>query len=171
MKKYILLFAIVISVFSFEKVHAQNTENAEGTLVESQERFITLSQLQNNAAEQVARENLAGNNAVFIQQIGSDNQVFSNITAQSSDIRIIQNGDQNLIDINENSSEIQKLITQNGNNNTIIDFSFNPNATTNLDIIQEGNNILFERFGSNELSNSLQFRITGNNRTVIVRGF
>ena len=169
MKKYLFFFIIIISVI--ENVQAQETDILENGLIENQEQFITLSQIQSNAAAQEARETVLGNNTVFIQQIGTNNQIFSNITAQSSDIRIVQNGNQNLVDIDENANDIQKLIIQNGNNNTITDFSFNPGAATNLDIIQEGNNILFERFGSNELSNSLRFRITGDNRTVIVRGF
>ncbi|WP_299440060.1 hypothetical protein [uncultured Aquimarina sp.] len=171
MKKYITLCIVVCSLLFFGNTYAQNDENQDGVLVESQERFITLNQLQRNTSVQVARENMAGNNAVFIQQVGTGNQIFSNITAQSSDIRLNQNGEQNLIDINETSKEIEKFITQNGNNNTVTDFSFNPDISTNLEIFQEGDNLSFERFGSNELSKNLKFKMTGNARTIIVRSF
>lgn len=171
MKKYITICVIACSLLFFGNAYAQDAENQDGALVESQERFITLNQLQRNTAAQITRENMVGNNAVFIQQIGTGNQVFSNITAQSSDIRLSQNGEQNLIDINETSNEIEKFISQNGNNNRVTDFSFNPDISTNLEILQEGDNLSFERFGSNELSKNLKFKMTGNARTIIVRSF
>ncbi|WP_298543448.1 hypothetical protein [uncultured Aquimarina sp.] len=173
MKKFIKLCVITSILLFFGNTYAQNTENQEESLVESesQERFITLNQLQNNAAVQVARETMTGNNTVFIQQIGTGNKVLSNITAQSSDIRLSQNGEQNLIDINETSKEIEKFITQNGNNNTVTDFSFNSDISTSLELLQEGDNLSFEKFGSNELSKNLKFKMTGNARTIIVRSF
>ncbi|MDH7444630.1 hypothetical protein [Aquimarina sp. 2201CG14-23] len=171
MKKKITLYIAVFCLFIVGNTYAQNTENANASLVESQERFITLNQLESNTSAQIARENMVGNNAVFIQQIGTGNQVFSTITAQTSDIRLNQNGEQNLIDINETSREIEKFITQNGNNNTVTDFSFNPDVSTSLEILQEGDNLSFERFGSNELTKNLKFKMTGNARTIIVRSF
>ncbi|MHA7058411.1 hypothetical protein ACWGOQ_0014405 [Aquimarina sp. M1] len=171
MKKYFALCLIVCSLFICGNSNAQNRENQDESLVESQERFITLNQLQNNTSVQVARENRVSNNAVFIQQIGTGNQVFSNIVAQSSDIRLSQNGERNLIEIDETSKEIEKIITQNGTNNIVTDFSFNPDISTSLELMQEGNNLSFERFGSNELSKNLKFTMTGNNRTIIVRSF
>jgi len=145
--------------------------NQDESLVETQDRFITLNQLQNNTAVEVARENVIRNNTVFIQQIGRGNQAFLDITAQSSNIRLSQNGEQNLIDINETSREIEKFITQNGNNNRVTDFSFNPDISTTLEILQEGENLSFERFGSNDLTKNLKFKMTGNSRTIIVRSF
>jgi len=164
MKKYLTLLF-------FGNSFAQNTENQEGSLVESRQQFITLNQLQNNTAAQITRENSTGANAVFIQQIGAGNQVYSNITAQSSDIRLQQNGEQNRIDINETSREIEKFVTQNGANNTVTDFSFSPDISTSLEIVQEGNNLTFEKFGTNELSKNLKFKMSGNDRTIIVRSF
>ncbi|WP_378177593.1 hypothetical protein [Aquimarina sp. SS2-1] len=171
MKKYFTLYLIAFSLFLCGNSYAQNNENQDRSLVESQERFIVLNQLQNNTSVQVARENLTANNSVFIQQIGANNSVNSMITAQSSDIRLSQNGEENLIEIDETSKEIEKFITQNGNNNVVTDFSFNRELSTSLELIQEGDNLTFERFGSNELSKNLKFTMTGNNRTIIVRSF
>jgi len=171
MKKYLTQYTVAICLLFFGNSFAQSTENQEESLVESRQQFITINQLQSNTASQIVRENTAGTNAVFIQQIGTNNQVYSNITAQSSDIRLQQNGEQNLIDINETSREIEKFVTQNGSNNTITDFSFSPDISTSLEIVQEGNNLTFERFGSNELSKNLKFRMSGNDRTIIVRSF
>ncbi|WP_299608161.1 hypothetical protein [uncultured Aquimarina sp.] len=171
MKKYFAYCLVIVSLLLGENIYAQNNDDQDESLVESQERFITLNQLQNNSVVQAQRESFMNNNSVFIQQVGTNNQVFSTITAQTSDIRLNQNGEQNLIDINETSRDIEKFITQNGNNNRVIDFSFNPEVSTNLEILQDGDNLSFEKFGSNELSNNLKFKMTGNARTIIVRSF
>ncbi len=170
MKIDIIIYSLVLSVCIAHTGIAQESDNQKIEQEQSQEKFTILDQLQNNSL-QVARENVSGINTVFIQQIGTGNQVFSNITAQSSKISLNQNGERNIIDITENSRTIKKLITQNGTNNTITEFSLTPEISTNLEILQEGDNHYFERFGNNNLSNTLKFKMTGTARTIIVRSF
>ncbi|WP_025741758.1 hypothetical protein [Aquimarina pacifica] len=122
-------------------------------------------------SEKVNSEFLESSNTIFIEQIGASNVVNANINAVSSNITILQNGNENRIDINESAEEITKIITQTGNNNSVVDFSFDTLGSTSLELIQEGNNLIFEKFGSNELSNNLKFRMTGDFRTIIVRSF
>ncbi|MBQ4820511.1 hypothetical protein [Aquimarina sp. MMG016] len=146
-------------------------KNEEQVLLSDQSKFITLSQVNNNLLLASDRTASGNTNSVFIQQIGADNTIVSNIVAKTSDIKLFQNGNSNTIEIDESSKEINKLITQNGNNNSVIDFSFNPDISTNLELIQNGDNLTFERFGSNELSKNLKFNMSGNARTIIIRSF
>ncbi|KAA1246705.1 hypothetical protein [Aquimarina sp. RZ0] len=171
MKKNITTCILGFCLLILGAAHAQNTQNPDEVLVENQERFVVLDQLDNDASPTVTESFIATTNSVFIQQVGANNSVFSNINAQSSDIQLIQRGEGNLIDINETSGEIEKFISQTGSNNIVTDFSFNPTISTSLEIIQEGNDHYFERFGSNELSNNLKFKMTGEARTIIVRSF
>jgi len=167
--KAFIVFSLVSSVTIAQEIKGGEVSNTD------QDKFITLSQINNitlNAPADVPNSSIsAGVNSVFIQQIGTSNQVFSNVTAESSDIKIFQNGNDNNIEINESARLIEKTITQSGNNNSVVDFSVNPDISTNLELIQEGNNLNFERFGSNELSKNLKFKMSGNARTVIVRSF
>ncbi|WP_438711446.1 hypothetical protein ACSTS3_01365 [Aquimarina muelleri] len=154
--------------------YTQSIKEENSLLNTDQDKFITLSQNgflpeMNTITDKSTLPN--GINTVFIQQIGSGNNVISNIIAESSDIKIYQNGNQNDIEINESAREIEKNIIQSGTNNSVIDFSFNPNISTKLELIQDGNNLIFERFGSNELSKTLKFKMTGEARTIIVRSF
>lgn len=172
MNKTIFIQALVFFIsFTFSMAYAQDIKDEGQLSVTDQDKFITLSQVNNllSAAESSSLSN--GVNAVFIQQIGTSNVVLSTIIAESSDIKIIQKGDQNLVEINESAREIEKSIIQTGNNNSVTDFSFNPDISTNLELIQEGNNLIFERFGSNELSKNLKFKMSGDARTIIVRSF
>ena len=167
--KILLFFIVLVST-----AYGQDIKNENESLITDQDKFIAISQVDNfllnsNVANQSALQ--SGVNSVFIQQIGSDNFIFSNIVSESSNINIVQKGNQNSVEIDETALQIEKMITQTGNNNSVIDFSFNPDVSTNLELIQEGNNLTFERFGSNELSNNLRFRMSGEARTIIVRSF
>jgi len=174
MMKNTILQALLFVLFSTLVVHAVHAQNdgEEQLSVTDQDKFIALSQVDNafisSRNQSTIREGL---NSVFIQQVGTNNTVLSNTIAESSDIKIFQNGDENIVEINESAKEIEKLITQNGNNNLIIDFSLNPDISTNLELLQEGSNLIFERYGSNELSKNLKFKMTGEARTIIVRSF
>ncbi|WP_103071886.1 hypothetical protein [Aquimarina sediminis] len=163
----------ILVFFSFSFTYAQNVEDEDSRLLNTdQDKFITLSQT-NSIPTKSANKTLLSNgvNTVFIQQIGADNVVLSNINATSSDVKLVQNGNRNKIEINESAREVEKVITQTGANNSVIDFSFNPNISTTLELIQEGNDLIFERFGSNELSKNLKFKMSGDARTIIVRSF
>ncbi|WP_106791707.1 hypothetical protein [Aquimarina sp. Aq78] len=173
MNKTILIQALGFFIFfTFSNGYAQNLKEENQLSITDQDKFITLSQVNNALSVRAESSSLSnGVNAVFIQQIGTSNAVLSTIIAESSDIKIIQNGDQNLVEIKESAREIEKSIIQTGNNNSVTDFSFNPDISTNLELLQEGNNLIFERFGSNELSKNLKFKMSGDARTIIVRSF
>ncbi|SHJ21379.1 hypothetical protein [Aquimarina spongiae] len=169
MKTNILLTFVAFLCLGTSLTFAQEAEEEE-VLVTDQDKFITLSQI--NAITPQASSSVAnGTNAVFIQQIGTDNVVLANIAAESSDIKIFQQGNENSVAIEETAREIEKQITQLGNNNSVVDFSFNPDTATNLELVQDGNNLIFERFGTNELSKNLKFRMTGDARTIVIRSF
>jgi hypothetical protein len=172
MNKTIFIRTLVFFLFfSFSIAYAQMVKEESQIVTTDQDKFIALSQ-GNDISSKTGNPSLSdGVNTVFIQQMGTGNTVLSNSIAASSNIKIIQKGDQNLVEINEFSRRIEKSIMQTGNNNAVIDFSFNPDVSTNLELIQEGNNHIFERFGSNELSKNLKFKMSGNARTIIVRSF
>lgn len=110
-------------------------------------------------------------NLVSVQQIGDFNT--ANVTAitQSSDISLLQNGNNNEIDLTYNSQSVFALLNQQGNSNQIIDFVADPNSNPALDLTQQGNNLSFERYGVNNLTNSLRFTQTEASPAIIVRSY
>ncbi|WP_159090786.1 hypothetical protein [Aquimarina aquimarini] len=175
MNKIIIIQLVMFFSFSsFFAIHAQEVKEEGQLLTTNQDKFIAISQV-NDVLSQVSDRNASSvtmrDNAIFIQQIGANNRVFSSVVAESSNINIIQKGDHNKIDINESARSIEKVISQTGTNNSVIDFSFNPSIATKLELLQEGNDLIFERFGSNELSKNLKFKMSGDARTIIVRSF
>ncbi|OED36117.1 hypothetical protein AB832_05800 [Flavobacteriaceae bacterium (ex Bugula neritina AB1)] len=170
MKNKISFFIAVLSVFALESTLAQNGNNQEEVSIKDEEVFVSLSQIENKTVQSLTGNSTDGN-SIFIEQIGIDNKVLYSGVGQSSTIHINQDGERNLVNIYDTAKEVEKNIVQLGNDNTVVDFSFHPDISTNLEIVQEGNQHYFERFGTNELSKNLKFKMTGNARTIIVRSF
>ena len=169
MKRYICLLSVFF--FSIISVIAQNDNSNSDTVLSIDNQMILLSQINGENLKRENSINTSNSNSIFIQQIGQRNDVVANVNADRSTIVLVQNGNNNVIDIDETSFEIQKTISQNGQNNVVLDYSFDPKSSTSLELMQEGDNLYFERFGTNELSNSLKFKMTGNARSIIIRSF
>ena len=160
---------LILGMFLFSYIIvAQDVDEQE---TERDLQILQISDFFSQAAQSNATTLQNNMNRVFIQQIGSNNSVNAFVRSSSSDITVLQNGNSNVIDINETADEVIKVLEQTGDNNRIIDFSFAPNSSTSLELIQDGSNLIFEKFGSNELSNSLKFQMSGADRTIIVRSF
>lgn len=110
-------------------------------------------------------------NRVLIQQVGEGNNIDATIRSQSSNVSYNQNGDFNYIGIKVNVEDYTSTINQQGNNNNIFDQIYNTNAAASIELNQTGNNLHFERFGSNDIGDNLQFNMMGESRTIVVRNF
>ncbi|MEW7280678.1 hypothetical protein ABW636_18975 [Aquimarina sp. 2201CG1-2-11] len=163
----------IIMSFLWYGTYAQTTKS-ENDLISDKEKFMTLSQSTSlfESAQLINQQTTSSiGNMVYIQQIGTGNLVTSNSTSEFSNINIVQNGDYNKVEIDEHAKEVEKTILQTGTNNSVTDFSFNADISTKLELTQEGNNLIFEKFGSNELSKNLKFKMSGESRTIIIRSF
>ncbi len=110
-------------------------------------------------------------NSVFLQQIGDLNNANVIVSANSSDISIIQNGNLNNAFLEYQVGTVITDIIQNGDGNVLSDIVNNPQQDVSLNIQQQGNYLTFERFGANELTKSLQFIQTEASPSIIVRSF
>lgn len=110
-------------------------------------------------------------NGVFIQQVGTGNRVNSSIVSTKSNTNYVQNGDFNEIDTEVNAEVVQQNILQQGNGNTVVDFSAIRSAETSLNVSQNGNHSNLVNYGSNSISNDLQFKMNGDSQTIIVKNY
>lgn len=149
--------------YSSEEENTNETVTLNGTNV-SERVFNSFFQT-NSVAPSVQ------GSSVFLTQIGEDNQARVQVAAKASDINIQQNGDYNLTDLEYKVNTVITNLVQNGNSNSIKDYVYNSEEDISLQLQQEGNNLYFERFGSNELTKSLQFRQTEASPTIIIRSF
>ena len=110
-------------------------------------------------------------NSIFITQIGEGNYTNGTVNSANSNMTIIQNGNSNYSASHLNSNKINTTIVQSGTNNYYNDYSFNANETIDLELTQQGENLNFERFGVNSTTKNLKVKMTGTDRSVIVRSY
>ena len=113
---------------------------------------------------------LSANN-VFINQIGSDNEVVVKTQSLNNDIALNQNGTQNKIYLDIIADNIKESISQVGNYNYVLDYSSYGVEQHNLDVSQTGNNQNLTWYGGNSLSENLTINMQGESKTIIVRNF
>ncbi|WP_156101184.1 hypothetical protein [Salegentibacter sp. Hel_I_6] len=126
---------------------------------------------ENMKRESNSRAASLNENKVFIQQVGEGNNVTANIRSENSNVSYTQEGNFNHIGVDVFVADYQSTINQNGNNNNFFDQMYNSNTGASMELNQTGDNLHFERFGSNSIGDNLQFNMTGDSRSIIVRNF
>ncbi|MGO4912123.1 hypothetical protein [Leeuwenhoekiella sp. W20_SRS_FM14] len=159
-------------MLSFQAISAQNyisNPNVEEKILEGSmlnQEALNLVGLFNDTN---SRNTELNNNEIYIKQIGSYNLTNINITSKASDISVTQNGNDNDVNLEYNVNTAISELQQLGNRNSITDFVLDPSADISLDLIQNGNDLSFERQGVNDLTKSLKFRQNGFSQSLIVR--
>ncbi len=166
----ILFFVGASSTVKAQTFENRNNENSSLSSIgneASQQNFLSTQ----NANAKVGEGSLLSENAVFITQIGDDNEVNSVTSSSESNIRYVQIGNSNIADVNVGSERIDETIFQIGDNNTVFDYNVFKNEGHNIDVRQSGSNQNLTLFGSNSISEKLKVSMQGQNQTIIVRNF
>ncbi len=166
---YLLVLCFLVTQVSLGQTYSSEEEsnNEEMTLngVNVSEGEFNSFFATNTAAAQVQGSSL------FLTQIGEGNQARVQVSAQDSDINILQNGNDNDVNLNYEVKSVFTDLQQKGNNNYILDYSFDTTQEISLDLKQNGDNLSFERFGTNEMSKNIKFTQSAASPTIIVRSF
>ncbi|GHA28087.1 hypothetical protein GCM10007103_07010 [Salinimicrobium marinum] len=112
----------------------------------------------------------SGNN-IFIEQIGNNNRVNAQISSPNLDARFTQAGMGNEFSIDLNAEKVKYTLVQSGDNNYLLDHTFAPSRTVELSLQQNGNNNHVEKYGTNSITNKLEFNLTGDSKSLIIRSF
>ena len=111
----------------------------------------------------------AKNNAIYIQQVGNNNNVISNTRSLYSNIYLVQRGNNNEVGLNVRAGIINENIFQNGNNHKFFDFSSKGTVLHSAAVYQTGRNQNLLWYGNNSISEKMIIRMKGKNQTVIIR--
>ncbi|MEL4307277.1 hypothetical protein [Joostella sp. CR20] len=111
------------------------------------------------------------NNGVYLSQVGDYNSASVALKASEVNYNLQQNGNQNNVNQMVVAQSITQNVTQQGANNYVQEIAYNPNNAMNTQTIQEGNNLLVEKYGSNSIGDNMTIKMTGNDRSVIVRNY
>ena len=161
------LLSGIILLFSLGTCLAQEEQDEFSSVFSTkQNSLLTLSKfstLENNNAV-----NTATQNAVFIQQIGDNNQARTTINSSNSNVNLNQNGSDNFIFLDKTANQINQFVLQQGSNNNVIDFNLSTNSSINSNFTQTGNNLNIVNIGANSISKDLTINQSGNSGSVII---
>lgn len=108
---------------------------------------------------------------VYVNQIGDYNSLFSNTNTMQDQSVYNQFGDYNFVDVSVRSNVVNQNVDQMGNGNSFENYSYNSFNRHEAEVVQKGNNIDVQVFGSNSISEGMKIRVTGNDKSVIVRNY
>ncbi|RDK84723.1 hypothetical protein [Marinirhabdus gelatinilytica] len=110
-------------------------------------------------------------NAVFVNQVGNNNQAFVSSASQDSEFNLLQRGDGNSLFVSTNAQVVRETVVQLGDDNRFVDFS-NATDIQNLEVIQSGNSQNLIYHNNNSISERIKIRMQGEvGQSVIVRNF
>lgn len=167
----LLMMSLFLSNVSAQTYSEENYEESDLELVKSNTMNVNIFKALGINNQPDSRNLIISGNSINLRQIGDFNQAKINVATNDSEIKLTQNGNYNLTQLEYKANTAVADLTQNGDNNVIKDYVYNPNANIFLDLQQDGDNLTFERFGSNNLTKSLQFRQTEASPTIIIRSF
>ncbi len=163
---FLALFCMLVTV------DAQTYSVPQASEIESFQSNASALSFISSQNQQTARSNQAATgSSVFINQIGSNNEAQVKVNAANSFVNLLQNGLSNLMLVDVTAAEINQNLTQNGESNRFYNFSNNPSAIQNMEILQNGINQDITIFGSNSLSENIKINMQGSDRSLIVRNF
>ncbi len=169
LKSTLTILSIFCLLLTGEAQTFSDTQQAEIESFQSKASAFSFISSQN---QQTARSNQATTgSSVFINQIGSNNDSQVKVNAANSFVNLLQNGFSNLALLDLTAFDITQNITQNGENNRLYNFSNNPSAIQNMEILQSGINQDITIFGSNSLSENIKINMQGSDSSIIVRNF
>ena len=172
MKALVLQAAILFfcAQVSFAQTYGDDKDTDVDTAqkIDNVQSLFSLIGISNQAN---TRNSTLQGNSVFIRQIGSLNKVAISVDTQASEIKLTQNGSFNQTNLDYTANTAYADLVQNGNYNSIVDYVNDSQADVSLELVQDGDNITFERFGVNNLTKSLKFKQTEASPTIIVRSY
>ena len=116
----------------------------------------------------ISISDLAQQDGVQIKQIGDYNSVKANLKSDNIAVAISQKGNGNEFFIDKQAPSIQQRIVQEGQNNSIRDYTSYTRYEVNLEFVQRDNNQSIQNYGTNSISKEMKVNQSGNGASVII---
>lgn len=168
MKTNFFCFFLLLSTILFgqENEKSGQFKNYSSTLFNSTDNALNVISAMNTKASTDFRGTSI--NSVLIQQIGNNNQTFTNVNAKNVEVSVNQTGTGNNLMISKEANSVRQNIAQQGRNNFITDYSSFTYNAINMEIVQNGDNQSVQNYGTNSLSKDMKIIQTGTGSSVII---
>ncbi len=168
MKTNFFCFFLLLSTILFgqENEKSGQFKNYSSSLFNSTENALNVISTLNSNREKGFRGTSV--NGVLIQQIGNNNQAFTNVNAKKVEVSVSQTGNGNNLMISKEANSVTQNIAQQGKNNFITDYSSFTYNAINMEIVQKGDNQSIQNYGTNSLSKDMKIIQSGTGSSVII---
>ncbi|MCF8714954.1 hypothetical protein JM658_08955 [Joostella atrarenae] len=129
------------------------------------------------AANQVQKNNLQASSktvsesGIYISQIGQANAANVNVVSEDMNYSLYQTGVNNKVNQFKSVDKLTEVVTQTGNNNFLQEVGTNTSNISEVNTVQQGNNLLVEKYGTNSIGDNMTIKMTGSDRSVIVKNY
>ena len=167
-KQSIVSIIVLLFCVQFSFAQTYNEEDSNEETVTKNDLNISRSIFGIGTGTNPRNSQISGN-SIFLTQIGEFNTASIITKTKASEINVLQNGDKNNVELTYVANTAIADLAQNGNYNVIKDFVIDENEDISLDLIQDGNDLMFQREGANSLTKSLKFRQTEASPIIIIK--
>ena len=166
-KQFFMLF-----VFSFFGLSTFSQNSAQSSIAVAKSFDNKASELNYLAKQgfQINESNILDNGA-YVSQVGEGNVIFSNTTAETVNLNLIQRGTFNEIFLDITAKKISETVIQDGNDNSFLDFSDNSALFHGAEVLQVGNDQNLVWFGNNSIAEKLKVTMRVQGKMVTGRNF
>ncbi|WP_264536852.1 hypothetical protein [Flavobacterium sp. N1736] len=164
----LVLFSVFVN--GQEKVDASGFKPYSSSVFDSKDTALSIvSSMNKKNTDQLQLEQVQQfSQGVIIQQIGNYNAARTDVEAAKVTVSVFQKGDFNNLLLVKDARTITQVIAQEGENNSISDYSFRTNLDIKTEMIQNGNNQKIQSYGSNSISKDMKITQNGNGDSVII---
>lgn len=161
-----LLFLLASSFMIAQTYTLEDTPSSQSNLQNSATQFSHISS-QLNKQNNLNRSTTSNN--IYVQQVGNYNNVNTLTFSRSSDINLLQFGNNNEVILDVKAQNITETVIQKGYDHSFIDLSSSNARIHNAAVIQNGRNQNLIWYGNNSISEKMAITMRGKNQTIIVR--
>ena len=165
---FLTLFLLIGSVL---QAQTYTTGANNSGVVNLQSKAAQFSLLSTEAFTTERAPSTSVNNAIYIEQIGDNNNVVAQTRSFRSNINVFQRGNENEVNLDLTSGVISENVIQRGVNNRFIDLNSKATLSHSATVFQTGRNQNLIMAGNNSISEKMIVNMRGKNQTVLIRNF
>lgn len=165
------LLLLFLSMFSC-LTSAQNAPvNLSEVGFEKEELLFITSEAMKTFSAEAKPSSVRNNSEVFISQVGDANIVNTAVFSENVRMDLRQQGSSNDMQMKVLANNVNYNVQQRGNYNNLFDFTSVPSQSAILNLEQQGNDLHVEKYGTNSITNKLEFKVTGDYKSLIITSF
>ncbi|MAM27857.1 MAG: hypothetical protein CMC13_02450 [Flavobacteriaceae bacterium] len=162
-----ILIVLLLSTCLLKAQEHSNSPKSVASIIQETPRFNSATN-NGNSQNSIANSRVS-NSRIYVQQVGTNNEVVSNTTSLINNTNILQTGSQNQVVQKVTALSINDNIVQTGFNHKVFDINGRVARAHNTSVIQYGANQKLIVSGENSISKNMVVRMSGKGQSILIR--